>query len=270
MIRNGRTRQRARGVRSPAPWKRSEQRRRRRPSCRRLGYVLLETVVATGMLVVGLAVLGAQVQDSHTAIRTMERRIRAIMLAEQQLAELEMGLIELDSVDELEEGDFGPRYPNFGWLLTTEETVIEGMYLLRLDILHILREEEYREDTFDHDHAEPLYTVYAMKAAPKPVHFGEDFGLSEEEQIDLCEKLAELGIAGIDCEAFPLDFFRDIPFDKLIESAPLLMGAFNINIDDVLSTLPPDVMRQIQDSGLLDELAGEENDENPGGGEGDQ
>ena len=56
---------------------------------RRLAYLLLETVVATGMLIVGLAVLGAQVQDSHTAVRKMERRIRAISLAEQHLAELE-------------------------------------------------------------------------------------------------------------------------------------------------------------------------------------
>jgi len=35
----------------------------------RRGYVLLETVVATGLLIVGLAVIGAQVQDSQTFAR---------------------------------------------------------------------------------------------------------------------------------------------------------------------------------------------------------
>ena len=146
---------------------------------RRCAYLLLETVVATGMLIVGLAVLGAQVQDSHTAVRKMERRIRAISLAEQHLAELEMGLVDINSVDENVEGDFGPRFPNFGWLLTTEETAIEHMFMLRLDILHHLRDDDYSEDSFDYDEADLLETVYVMKAAPQPVNFGEDFGMNE-------------------------------------------------------------------------------------------
>jgi len=147
---------------------------------RRRGYVLLETVVATGLLIVGLAVIGAQVQDSQTCVRKMQRRVRAMMFAERHLAMLDLGLVELDSVDELEEGDFGPRHPDYGWWLTTEDTAIENMYLLRLDILHHLREDEYREDDFDFDNADTLYTVYAMRAAPQPVDFGEDFGLTED------------------------------------------------------------------------------------------
>ena len=66
---------------------------------RRRGYMLLETVVAAGMLVVGLAVIGSQFHDSQMAIRKMERRVRAFTLAEQQLAFLDLGLIELESID---------------------------------------------------------------------------------------------------------------------------------------------------------------------------
>jgi hypothetical protein len=226
--------------------------------------VLLETVIATGLLVVGLAVLGAQVQDAQSSVRKMERKIRAIMLAEQQLAELEMGLVELDSVDEIEEGDFGPRFPDYGWRLVTDETAIERMYLLRLDVLHLLREDEYREDDFDFDEAETIYTVYSMQAAPQPVHFGEDFGLNDEELLDLSEKLGALGIPGLDPEQFNLAFFRDVDFEELIQSAPLILSALGADLSDLMSMLPPDVLRQLEESGVL-EQGGESGAVNEGG-----
>lgn len=222
---------------------------------RRSGYVLLETVVATGLLVVGLAVLGAQVQDAQSSVRKMERRIRAIMLAEQQLAELEMGLVELQSVDEIEEGDFGPRYPDYGWLITTEETTIENMYLVQLDILHYLREDGYREDEFEFDEAETLYTVYAMQAAPQPVHFGEDFGLGEEELLELTERLSELGIPDLDPASFDMRFFQNIDFEELLQTAPLILDALGMDIRDLTSVLPPQLLRQIQESGALEGTA---------------
>ncbi len=219
---------------------------------RRSAYVLLETVMATGLLVVGLAVLGAQVQDAQTSVRKMERRIRAIMLAEQQLAELEMGLVELQSVDEVEEGDFGPRYPDYGWLLTTEETAIENMYLLQLDVLHYLREDEYREDDFEFDEAETLYTVYTMQVVPQPVHFGKDFGLDEEELLDLTERLGALGIPDLDPASFDMRFFQNVDFEELLQTAPLILEALGMDIRDLTALLPPQLLRQIQESGVLD------------------
>jgi len=217
--------------------------------------VLLETVVATGLLVIGLAVIGAQVQDSQTCVRKMQRRVRAMMLAEQHLAMLDLGLVELDSVDELEEGDFGPRYPDYGWWLTTEDTAIENVYLLKLDVLHYLREDEYREDDFDFDNADTLYTVYAMRAAPQPVDFGEDFGLTEDELVELGEKLSELGIEGLDPGEFDLRILGKLDFEELLEALPLIMDAFGLELSDMASTLPPNLLRQIQESGLLDEEA---------------
>jgi hypothetical protein len=236
------------------------------PHSRRRAYLLLETVVATGMLIVGLAVLGAQVQDSHTAVRKMERRIRALSLAEQHLAELEMGLVDINSVDENVEGDFGPRFPDFGWLLTTEETAIEQMFMLRLDILHHLRDGDYSEDSFDYDEAELLETVYVMKAAPQPVNFGEDFGLNEKELVELAEKLDGLGIPGLDPETFDMRFFQTVDFETLVESAPVLLEAFGMSLDAVLAMLPPDVMRQIQESGILDPLQEEGDSQEQGEG----
>lgn len=226
--------------------------------CRRPGYILLETVVATGLLVVGLAVIGAQVQDAQRSVRKMERRLRAMMLAEQQLAHLDLGLVELDSVDEVEEGDFGPRYPDFGWQLVTEETAIEKIYLLKLDVFHHLREDEYQEDDFDYDEAEVVYAVYAMRATPQPVHFGEDFGLNEEEMLDLSEKFSELGMEGFDVESFDPAILARPDFEELLEALPLIMDAFGMKLSDLASSLPPDLLRQIKESGLLDEEAASE------------
>ena len=64
---------------------------------RRHAWVLLETVIATGLLILVLTVIGVQLQDARLAVKKMERNARALMLAEMQLAQLDLGLIELES-----------------------------------------------------------------------------------------------------------------------------------------------------------------------------
>ncbi|MGD2107806.1 MAG: hypothetical protein PVI86_00310 [Phycisphaerae bacterium] len=230
-------------------------------------YILLETVIATGLLVVGLAIIGAQVQDAQTTVRTMERQLRARMLAEHQLAELETGLIELESVDDIEEQDFGPRYPDWGWRLITEETGLEKMYLMRLDILYLPREDEYKQDDFDYDYAETLYTLYVMRAAIEPMNFAEDFGMTDDELLDVSERAAEYGCE-IDLEQFRQDFLRD-GFENIEDLLPCLdalpKGVFDL--DAITQHLPPDARQRIQD--LLDEYSQQEDDSGPDNGEGD-
>lgn len=206
-------------------------------AARRRGYILLETVVATGLLVVGLAVIGAQVQDSDTSVRKMQRRIVALGLAEQHLAHLALGLVELDSVDDVQEGDFGPRYPDWGWRLTTDDTNVEHMFLLKLDVLYLFREDEYREDDFDYDGAQTVHTVYAMRATPRPVNPGEEFGISGVSGEELDECLNALEEAGILDQSgrFNLAFLATTPLEALLELLPALTEACGT---DRLSSLP--------------------------------
>ena len=224
---------------------------------RRLSYVLLETVIATGLLIVGLAVIGAQVQDSVTTIKKMELRTRALMLSQQHLAELDLGLIELDSVDEMEEGDFGPRYPDWGWRIITEETAIDGMYLLQLEVLHELREGDYREDDFEYDDAEIIHTAYAYRATPQAIDFAADFGLQEDEVAELSEKLASLSIPGLDAFEFDPALLAKLDFEEVLETLPLVLSAFGISLDQLTAALPPGVLDQIKESGLLGEQESE-------------
>jgi len=221
-------------------------------------YVLLETVLATGLLVVGLAVIGAQVQSADTSIRVMERKIRAMMLAERQMAELEMGLIKLESLDEIEEGDFGPRHPDWAWLMAIEPTAVDEMYRLTLDVFYLPREGDYQEDDFEYDDAERVFTAYAFRSEPRPIDFGADFGMSDEELDEMAEKLIDTGIPGLDPSQFDVSLIPELPFEEFITVLPTILDAFGIEFDQLAAALPRDVLRQLEESGLLD---GQEQDE---------
>lgn len=225
---------------------------------RRQGWVLLETVLATGLLIVGLAVIGAQIQDSRSSVYRMKLDLQAMALAEMKLAELDLGLVELDSFDEVQEEEFGPRYPEFAWRLTTEETGLEGMFLLTLDVLFQRRDpqedDDYREGSFDFDSSDAVFTVYAFRAPPQPVDLGEAFGMGEEEFEDLSDKLAQLGIPGLEADAFDLKILGKLDIEDLLAILPLISETFNIDIEALTGALPPGMLDSLLGSGLLDDL----------------
>jgi len=229
------------------------------------GWVLLETVIATGMLVVGLAVIGAQVQQADKTLKEMRLRLQAMMLAELQLAQLDLGLVELDSVDPIQEGDFGPRYPDFGWRLTIEETAREAVFLLKLEVLHLRRDGDYEPDSFEHDWSQSLHTVYAMRMAPQPLDLGVDLGLDDEELVELGEKLDLLGIDGLSVDALDPTILATLNFEDFLEVLPLIADAFGLDVSELLASLPPDLLEVIKDTGLLDEPASGEDEEAPAG-----
>lgn len=223
----------------------------------RLGYVLLETVIGTGLLILGLAAIGSQFQDSEMAIKKMQRRTRAIELAEQQLAELDLGLVELDSVDEVQEEDFGPRFPDFGWRLTTEPTSLEGMYRLKLDVFFIPREGAYKEDDFDFDTADELFTAYAFRAAPKKLDLAVDYGLKDEELDRVTQTLANTGIPGLDASSFDPTILAKLDFEQLVEVLPIVLDAMNLELGDLEAMIPANVLNELKESGALGEIKGE-------------
>jgi len=234
--------------------------RGRKPAARR-AYVMLETVIATGMLIVGLAVIGAQLQESSKAVYTMRLKTRAFMLAEMQLAQLDLGLIKLDSIDEVQEGDFGSRYPDWGWRLATEPTAIDGMYRLTVEVLYKLREEEYRQDAFDYKQAQGVFTAAAFRQAPKPLDLAADFGMRDEELADFSDKVGQAGIPCFDGGMFDPTCPLDIPIADL----PKILAALKelgVDLGDIESLIPPGMLESLQQSGLLD-------DEDSGAGAGD-
>ena len=225
---------------------------------RRRAYLLLETTIATGLLIAGLAVIGAQVQQADTSLREMELRVRALMLAEMKLAELDLGLVELDSVDPVQEEDFGPRFPDFGWRLITEETAIDELFEMQFEVLYFLREGEYEPDDFDHENAQVLHTVYALRALPQKVDLGVEMGLSEEDVEALREKLDTLAIPGISVDDFDPTVLPLLPFEDFMEVIPLIADAFDIDLTQILGRLPPNILELLESSGVLGEEGAEE------------
>lgn len=231
----------------------------------RRGYVLLETVIATGLLIVGLAVLGAQIQESNTAIRNMRLRLRAMTLAEQQLAELDLGLIELDSVDEVQEGDFGPRYPDFGWRLITEPTAIEGLYRFTVEVLYLVRMDAYRKDGFDYESADTVFTTYAFRPTPQSLDLGTDFGLKDDQLEKVSQKLSDAGVPGLTAQSFDPAILAKLDFEQMVQVLPVILDALGIQLGDLESLIPPEVLEELKKSGVLDELDGAKKPEGEGG-----
>ncbi len=221
---------------------------------------MLETVIATGMLIVGLAVIGAQLQESNKAVHSMKLKTQAVMLAEMQLAQLDLGLVKLESVDEVQEGDFGSRYPDWGWLLITEPTAIDGLFRLTVEIYHHFRDGEYRQDSFDFEQAERIFSAAAFRPAPKPLDLAADFGMREDELAEFADKIGQAGIPCFDGGTFDSTCLANIDIAELMKTLPALKQ-LGINLGDIESLIPPDLLESLKQSGLLD---GEELDN--GGG----
>lgn len=231
-------------------------------SRRRPGYLLLETVIAVGLLAVGLAVIGSQVVDAERSVSRMRLELRAMLLAEQYLAEMDLGLVELDSLDEVQEEDFGPRFPDYGWRLITQKTSTDALYLLTLEVLHA-RRDDYDEEEFDFDNSEILYTVHTVRATPQPIDLGTEFGLNDEELESIGEKLAETGIDGLTPENFDPKLLAKVDSDQLIQVLPIILDAFGQDVNALLAQLPPDVAQALQESGLLEGIGDDSGTDNP-------
>lgn len=189
--------------------------------------------------------------------------MRAMALADLQLGQLDLGLVELDSLNKVEENDFGPRFPDWGWRLLIEETAVPTLFSLQLEILYLPREGDYSPESFDHEYAETMYTLYALRPTPQPVNLAESFNLTDEEYEELDGKLGAIGREGLGIENFDFSLLGKLEFEEFLEVLPALAEAMNLDLDDILASLPPDLR------GLLEEqLGGDEEGDGGDGGEG--
>ncbi len=204
----------------------------------RSGFILLEVVIAVGLLLIGLTVIGAQVGQGQRSSFESEDLTRLLMLAESKLAELDTGLVLWeDEADAEVEGDFTLMFPDHGWRMRFEPSVTESLWSIRLDILFNRRES--LESEFDVRNAEVVHTVHLMRALPPKVDLQKDFGLDDEA----IEKLSEtMPIDEFDPGNFDLrKFTANYPMEDLIAMLPALSAAFHLSFEDLMRGLPPEV-----------------------------
>lgn len=218
------------------------------------GYVLLEALIATTLMVLGLAIVGSAVQKAYFESLEMERRTRALMLAESKLAELDTGLIQFESLDELMEEPFGPLFPDWGYTIRIQPTVTPGLNQIRLQILYFMR--NYDTEEFDFDKARVIHELFTFRMTPRRIDLATDYGLDEEAVTQLSDLLGSVGLE-IPPEGFPLqDFLRSADVEAIMQlmSNEELLASMGFSRDDILARLPREVRQAL---GAL------------GGGEGD-
>ena len=229
-----------------------------RSTRRHCGFMLLEVVVAIGLLVLGMAVIGAQIQTSLWRTHQTDRLAREVFLAESKIAELDTGLIEPEQ--EIEE-DFGRLFPAYAWRLTLEPTEAEELFFIQLEILYDPARDP--EEDFDFEEAEVAQVFYTLRAAPRPLDLTVDFGMDEEVAEKLNEDLAGLGGGAIDVHDFNPAIFRDLDMEEILEVLPVFMQAFNIEQSAILTLVPAELRPQLE--ALFEEYqaddAGEESEE---------
>lgn len=233
----------------------------------RSGFVLLEVVVSLGLMVLGMTVIGAQINDSFRRASRTALKMRAMTLAESRLAQLDSGALELDPVlieaGEPIEEDFGRLFSAFATRVTVSETAIEELFLVTLSVLFDrLRDPD---DEYDFDEAKVIYTVRTLRATPAFIDLQADFGVDEEGIERLIEAVPD---AEFDPYVFDPSILARMDLEDLVAVLPDLLDALGIGPDEVARMLPPDVIQMLNEAGFGAEQIenfGRESDEGGGG-----
>jgi hypothetical protein len=246
----------------------------------------MEILVALGILILGLTVIGSQIRSSWRASYEMKDRYTAMLLAESFVASLDSGLTVTDELDDEIEGDwaewdelfvdldteFQPPpwaelYPEYGWRLTLEPCALEEMIFVTLEILFDPRRTDTDED-FDHDEAEVLFTLYLMRAIPTRIDLTRDFGMDLEEAEKLAEQLADVGDGGLDPYDLDPSVLQNLDLEELVTIAPTLLATFGLSMEEILPALPPELQQAIKELEGSGELEEEFEEEETGAGSG--
>jgi len=203
------------------------------------GVVLLEVVIAIGLLAVGLAVIGAQFQSSYLAAEQTDLTVRGMMLAESKLAELDTGLI---IPEELIEQDFGALFPEFAWRMRIEPTQTFDLNSVSIQILYDPLRTHFEED-YDFARAKVVQSLYTFRATPASIDLQRDFGLTDDDAAKLNERLP----GGLfDVNNINPRLFADLDLQELVQILPALLEVFGVSLDEVRSQIPPELLEAFE------------------------
>ncbi|MCH7700432.1 MAG: hypothetical protein IID37_01975 [Planctomycetes bacterium] len=215
----------------------------------RRGFVLLEVVLSLGLLVLGMTVIGAQVRQAFDTSVNTALTMRAMMLAESRLAQLDSGMLVLDPVlieaGEPIEEDFGRLFPAFATRVTVSETAVEELFQVTLQMLYDRNRDP--DDEYDFDESTVLYTLYTLRATPAFIDLEVDFGVDQERIEKLIEAVPD---AEFDPYAFDPSFLASMELEDLVAVLPDLLEALGIGPDEVARMLPPDVLQMLNEAGI--------------------
>ncbi len=220
--------------------------------------VLLEVVISLGVLAVGMTLIGAQLRGGFEAARLSQERLGAMMLAESILAEIDMGVLELDDESA---GDFGLEHPGYAWQVGVESSAIEGLSVVTVSIWSGPIGEEGEPSLEDYTQ---LYACRTLRADPTAVDLAEVVGEERADQIEMelpAELTDYLSGLGIDLDLRELDvsaIIRQLDMATLLEMLPLLQRQFQGQLSGSLWDRIRQEIANFQKSGEVPELPGEQ------------
>jgi hypothetical protein len=165
---------------------------------RRRGVMLLEVIVALGLLVFGLSIVGLQINSGLKIAQSNRLHTQAMMLVDSKLDEVEAGVIQPNMLEREVKGDFGIMYPGFSWRMEIDPTEIEGFYLATMTIGY--RESAVKDQindpkkqiTFEDADTQTLRTAYRLFPKPADINLERDFGISKEDMDSMLADLSGL------------------------------------------------------------------------------
>jgi len=149
------------------------------------GAILLEVVLATGILFVGMSVIGLQVVNGLQVARNVESTLEATLLVDTLLAELDAGAVVPESTDDLIEGDFGIRAPGYAWRILIEPADVDDLLMLTFQISYNDADADDQVNNpdrqIDFDPGRLLREVHRLYPVPADVNMERDFGVTSED-----------------------------------------------------------------------------------------
>lgn len=223
--------------------------------------MLLEMVIAVGLLVLGMALIGAQISTSTDTARETELMSRVVFLAESKIAELDTGLIIPE--EEIEE-DFGRLFPEFGWRMRIVPAAESELNLITLEILYDFARDPNEE--FDFTDAVVMQTYHTLRATPTPLDMTRDFGLEEEQADNINDQLGDLTGGAVDVRDFDPSIFQNLTPKELEQLAGMLINQMGADASALMQLLPPQARGMLQPfleelQGSLDDGSGESGDD---------
>jgi general secretion pathway protein I len=110
------------------------------------GFTLVEMIVATLLLAIGVVGAMIALSSSVRANYAAERLQTAALLAQRKLTEIELQPDSLTGGDQ--QGDFGSQYPEFHWRESVESTDYPDLYRVTVTVQWDLKGVSPREQAY--------------------------------------------------------------------------------------------------------------------------
>jgi hypothetical protein len=211
------------------------------------GAVLLEVVVALGLLVGGLAMVGLQMRMGIDAARASEMGTRAVLLVDTKFAELYAGVIKPESDDDELKGDFGLIYPGFLWFMKFEETETENLLMITLYIGYDKEIAEQQisnpetEVNFEEEDMHIVRTTYRLWPKPPDINMERDYGIDMDELTEMALGQSDEGGSESESGGNPI---MDAILSMLAEHPDIIKDDGSIDVR-ALADLPADQFKDL-------------------------